>query len=298
MVAKTILTLLLLASLTGSAEAGQRVLAIQSISVAPYEQAIKGFEGAYGSKTKRLLIFKLKGKSVVQTIRDSKPDLVLAVGRDALLSAREIKTIPIVYCMVLNPQSILSGEENISGVSMNLSPKKQLYELSKVLPAVKNLGVLYDPDKTGIFIQGARQAAVLMGVNLVARLVRRSRDVSLLINEMKGKADIFWMLPDTTVITPETVESLLVFSLENNVPILTFSEKYVELGALLSIGIDAFDIGTQAGEMARKMASGTNIKDIPPVDARKALIVLNAEVARKFGITIEQNVITNIKVTR
>ena len=63
--ARTISTFLLLASLIGSAEAVQQVLAIQSISVVPYEQAIKGFEGAYGSKTERLLISKAKGKNIV-----------------------------------------------------------------------------------------------------------------------------------------------------------------------------------------------------------------------------------------
>ncbi|MDP2645448.1 MAG: ABC transporter substrate binding protein [Desulfobacterales bacterium] len=295
---KTISILLLLTFLIGSAEAEQRVLAIQSIAVAPYEQAIKGFEDAYGAKTQRLLTSALKKKNILQTIRDSQPDVVLAVGRDALLSAKEIKTIPVVYCMVLNPRSILSGEKNIRGVSMNLSPAKQLHELSKVLPAAKNIGLLYDPDQTGIFVQGARQAALKMSVNLTARQVRRSRDVSGLINEMKGQADIYWMLPDTTVITPETIESLLMFSFENNIPILTFSEKYLELGAMLSIGIDAFDIGSQAGEMARKISSGINIKDFAHEDARKALIVLNAEIARKFGITIEQNIIRNIKVIR
>ena len=115
--AKTIFILLLfLTSFIESAEAGQKVLAILSIPIAPYEQAIKGFEQVYGSEIKRLFISESKEKDVQKTIREIRPDMVLAVGRDALLIAGQIKTIPVVYCMVLNPRSILSGEK-ISAVS-------------------------------------------------------------------------------------------------------------------------------------------------------------------------------------
>jgi putative ABC transport system substrate-binding protein len=113
---------------------------------------------------------------------------------------------------------------------------------------------------------------------------------------MKGKIDAFWMLPDLTAITPETVEYLLLFSLENTIPILTFAEKYVELGALMSVGIDAFDIGTQAGEMAENILSGRDVKNIQRVDARKAVISINLKVARKLGITIDEKVIRKARI--
>lgn len=297
--AKTIFLLGLLSALfIGSAEAGQRVLAIQSVPVAPYEQAIKGFEHIIGSEVKRLLIADLKEKDVLKRIYEARPDMVLAVGRDALLIARRITTIPVVYCMVLNPRSIVSGEQNISGVSMNLPPEKQLGELLQVLPATRTVGLLYDPDQTGSFVQGVRDAAAKINVNLMATAVRRSRDVPLLLNTMKGKVGVFWMLPDITVITPETVESILLFSLENNIPILTFSEKYLELGAMLSIGIDPFDIGGQAGEMAQKLFSASDGKDIQRVDARKALVSVNLKIAGKLGITLDQKIIGSIKVIR
>lgn len=296
MAKKIIILVLFLTFSIGAAEAGQKVLAIQSVPVVPYEQAIKGFEHVYGSEVKRLFVSELKEKDVLKTIQEIRPDMVLAVGRDALLSARRITTIPVVYLMVLNPHSILAGEKNIIGISMNPPPEKQLSELLAVLPAANNIGLLYDPDQTGVFVQGARDAAEKMNVNLMATAVRRSRDVPLLLNNMKGKVSVFWMLPDITVITPETVESILLFSLENNVPILTFSEKYLEFGAMLSIGIDPFDIGCQAGEMAQKIFSGSGVVGGQHVDARKALISINTKIAGKLGIYIDQKVIRNNRV--
>jgi len=297
--AKTFFIIVLFATLfVCSAQAGPTVLALQSVDVAPYEQAIQGFEHIYGAEVKRLFISDLKEKDLLKTVRESRPDLVLAVGRDALLSARRITTIPVVYCMVLHPRSFLSGEKNISGVSMNLPPEQQLSELLKVLPAARNVGLLYNPDHSSVFVQGVRSAAGRMNVNLMATAVRRSGDVPSLLNTMKGKAGVFWMLPDITVVTPETIESILLFSLENNIPILTFSEKYLELGAMLAIGIDPFDVGAQAGEMAQKIFSGGITKENRHVDARKALLSVNLGIARKLGIAIDQKVIRGIKVVR
>jgi putative ABC transport system substrate-binding protein len=97
------------------------------------------------------------------------------------------------------------------------------------------------------------------------------------------------------VVTPETVEILLLFSLENQIPVITFSEKYVELGALMSIGIDAFDIGVQAGEMAQEILAGRNVKVIPHADARSAVVAINIKIAKKLGINIPEDVIARAK---
>ena len=104
------------------------------------------------------------------------------------------------------------------------------------------------------------------------------------------------MLPDLTVITPETIEFVLLFSLENKIPILAFSEKYVELGALMSVGIDAFDIGIQAGEMAEKILSGRDIMNARHVDARKAVISINLKVAKTLGIPIDEKIIRKARI--
>ncbi|UCF73786.1 MAG: ABC transporter substrate-binding protein, partial [Deltaproteobacteria bacterium] len=225
-----------------------------------------------------------------------RPDMVLAIGMDALSMVRRIKNIPIVYLMVLNPRSILSGEKNITGVSMNIPQERQLRVFLEALPDLKTIGLLYDPDRTGYLAENAREAARDIGINLIAKEVHRSNDVPLLIKDMKEKIDAFWMLPDLTVISPETVEYLLLFSLENTIPILTFAEKYVELGALMSVGIDAFDIGTQAGEMAEKILSGRHEKNIQGVNARKAVISINLKVARKLRITVDEKIIRKARI--
>ena len=56
------------------------------------------------------------------------------------------------------------------------------------------------------------------------------------------------------------------------------------MGAFMSMEIDAFDMGRQAGEMVGAMQEGKDMKDISPVYARKAVVSTNLMVARKIGI--------------
>ena len=296
MIRNIFITVLFLILCHGVAEAGQEIVAVQSIRVAPYDEAIKGFKSVCDARIKRLVVSELKGADVVEKINEIRPDMVLAIGMDALSRVKRIEKIPVVYLMVLNPQSILSGEKNITGISMNIPQEKQLLTLLEALPDMKTIGLIYDPDRTGHLAEKAREAARKTGIKLIAKEVHSSRGVPPLMKDMEGKIDVFWMLPDLTVITPETIEFLLLMSLGNKIPILTFSEKYVELGALMSIGIDAFDIGCRAGEMAKEILSGRDVIDVQRVDARKTVISINLKVARKLGITIDKKIIRKARI--
>jgi putative ABC transport system substrate-binding protein len=84
------------------------------------------------------------------------------------------------------------------------------------------------------------------------------------------------------------LEYLLLFSFENRVPILSFSDKYIEMGSLLALNIDAGDIGRQAGEMANMVLDGSDVAAVPAAPPRKSLISLNLKVAEKMGIKIDR----------
>ena len=278
---------------SGPARAGQEVVAVQSIRVKPYENAIKGFKSVCESGITRLVLSEREGIDVEKYVSGIRPDLVLAIGKEALSRARGISDTPVVYLMVPNPGSVLSGEKNITGVSMNIPEEKQIMALMDSLPNTRRIGLIYDPDRTGPVVERAKDFAGRIGVQIIAREIHNAKDAPTLIMRMKGKIDVFWMLPDLTVVTPETVEFLLLFSFENQVPIFSFSEKYVELGAFMSMDIDAFDLGVQAGELANRILDGNDIQRIQQTYARKAIVSTNLMVAGKLGIHL--NVARNLK---
>jgi putative tryptophan/tyrosine transport system substrate-binding protein len=280
----------------GVAEAGQRVLVVQSLSVAPYEEALAGFKRVCDAEITQVILSDQEKINLSQIIQVNKPELILAIGMNALTKLKEIEDIPIIYIMVLNSQAITFGEKNISGISMTLSPAKQITTLVEVLPAIKRLGTLYNPERNGNFIKEAANAAHNMGISLVTEKVQSTKDVPSALKGIRNKIDAFWMVPDITVYSPETIEFLLLFLLENQKPIISFSEKYVELGALMSISVDPFDIGKQAGEMAKTIFSTEGKRDVERIDARKAVIVINLKIAKKLGITIDEKALAKAKL--
>ena len=292
---RTLVTLLIsvffLAVSPGAARAAQEIAVVQSIGIQPYQEALNGFKSVVDNNIRQFVISEMGGTAVLDRINELRPRMVLAIGIDALTQVRAISDIPVVYLMVLNPPAALAGKKNVYGVRMSIPQEKQLDALFSVLPATKAIGLLYNPDRTGDLVEKAAENAKKTGTRLVAKAARDPRDVPKLIRELKGQIDVFLMLPDLTVVTPETVEALLLFSLENKIPLVSFSEKYVEMGALMSIGVDAFDMGVQAGEMAEKILSGRDTGGARQIDARRAIISINRKVSKTLGISIDEKII-------
>jgi len=273
---------------SSAATAGDGILSVQSIDIAPYQEAIKGFQSVCAEDIKRLVISEMKDKNIISEIRKKNPSIILSIGMDALEKIKDIDDIPIIYLMVPNPNSITQKNNNLTGVRMNIPQEEQASIFLKAFPSTKTIGLLYDPDRTDYLAQRAVEACKKAGINLVAKEIHASRDAPSEIKKMEGQIDAFWMMPDVTVFTPESIEYLFLFSMKNRVPILTFSGIYLESGALISIGVDSFDMGAQAGEMAREILSGSQVSDIRPVDARKEVITINLKVSDKLGITVDR----------
>lgn len=299
LIARMALALLLtLWSFAGTGEAAQKVLVLQSLRVAPYEEAVKGVRSVVTGNVKKLVLSDLDGIDVAKSVRDERPDVIVAIGTEAMNRVKRIKDTAIVHLMVFDPQGTLTEGANITGIGMHVAPERQLLSAQKVMPRLKSVGTLYNPSRSGALFRKAQATARSAGINLVAREVRSSRDVMHLAEGMKHEIDAFLMLPDATVLTPDTVEYLLLFSLNNRIPIITFSDKYVEMGALMALDVDPYDLGRQAGEMVRKIQSGTSPESIPRSDPRSAAITINSKIARKLGLSLNEDALGRARVIR
>lgn len=281
-----------------SAIASGDILIIQSLAIKPYNMALQGFRSACDIKAQKFISSELSEADILGKARKMRPGLILAIGQDALVKARGIRDVPIVYLMVLNPQSLVKESGNITGVSMNISPERQLSQLRQVLPHARKIGLLFDPVKSGVFVGKARNAAVQKDIEMVTKEVHNSREAVAAIDGMKGKVDALWLLPDTTVVNPATIDMLLLSTIENSIPVLVFSEKYVEKGAIMSLEIDPAEAGKQAGEMANRILAGDDVNRINEEDARGSFLAVNMIIAKKLGITINENVLKRARVIR
>jgi putative ABC transport system substrate-binding protein len=278
----------LLLCLLATSVSAQEVAIIKSINIKPYNEALAGFQDVCKASYEEFTVAEVGAQEVQDKLQEMHPRVIFAIGLEALKVAMDVKNVPIVYAMVLNSHSIILSDQKIIGISMNIPAEKQLATLLEILPKTKRIGLVYDPQNTAPIVREAREAASSLGVTLVAKEVSSPGEVPLAIRDMKGKIDAYWALPDVTVLTRETIKFLYLFSFENNIAILAFAPKYVDMGALLSLSIDASDVGRQAGELANRLLSGATVKGTNPgIPPRKAVVSFNRKTAKTLGIKDE-----------
>src|SRR3972149_8486161 len=225
-----ILTFLFHASFHGSTVlAGERtVIVIQSQPIAAYGEAIKGFEEACKRNNISLAkIYDLKGdidegKRVIKNIKDNKlrPDLILAVGILATTLVKEqFNNIPVIFCMVINHERFNLEGANMTGISSEASIGVQFGVLKELLGTQKNVGVIYDPMKTGKIVSEADLVAKGIEFNLIKAEVGSESEVASALTGMVNKIDALWIIPDGTVVTKESLEIILKMSPKHRLPV-------------------------------------------------------------------------------
>lgn len=304
-IARFILAVCLLVAIAHSPAPGEaaNIVALKSADVDVYNEVLEGFKGILP----RAIISEYdmegdlqRGKKFLARLKSGpKPDLILAIGIWALqVVVEEVRDIPVVFAMVLNPTTVIGQEaHNITGASMNVPIEQQITLLKKVSPQVRRIGVIYDPSKTGYLVRQAERIARDQGVRLVTKAIASSKDAFAALDAMQGEIDALWILPDLTVLAPESVQYMLLFSFRNKIPLLGLSENQARMGALLGLSFESGrDIGSQAGELANEILSGRRAEGLPFTTARKVRLTVNLKTAGKLGLQIPKDILDRADV--
>lgn len=225
------------------------------------------------------------GKSAAkQRIQEAQPDLILALGRDALLAVRDIRDIPVIYLLVVAPEIIIEGRDNITGVNLEIPPELQFDELGRLLPQVRRIGVIYNTAHSAMNIQQARLDRP--DLQFVALNAQSTREVPALLEELRGRVDLIWLLPDLIVTNPDILESYFLFSFRNKVPVLAFSEKYLKRGAAIVVTFDLQAMAEQAAVMAARIIGGAPVSAVPRMNISRVKTIINPAIVRKLQLAI------------
>lgn len=266
------------------------VVILKSANIVPYNQAIAGFKSSMPSDT-TFTEYDLKGdpqagRTYAGKIRASGADLVLAVGSKAAIAAKlEIFDIPVVYSMVLHPAKYDLKAANMVGASVKSPIGQQLNTVRSLLPNLKRIGYLYDPDKTAPLSADAVNQARQLGITFIDRQVRTTEQVPTALRELLSDVEALWLLSDSTVLTDESFTFLLRAAFDRHVPVIGFDPEFSRRGALISFWVDSADIGKEAAHVAQTILAGSTA---PPPKAfqPKQRIALNLGTAEYLGIVI------------
>ena len=270
----------------------EEIVVVKSSDIKPYNDALEGFKRTCRCTVRELDLPETGQNNIQKKILEIGPDAVLAIGMDALNSVGKIDNLPIFYTMLteLMPE-FAEKRKKYSGTNMDILPETYLSYMARLLPKARRVGIIYSKRNTGQFVNEALAISNSIGLEIIAREVSTPARVPAVIESMKGNIDIFWMLPDTDVITSETVDSILLFSFQNNVPVFSFSNKYVKMGALASLSVDSVALGAQTGALVAKKLDNGVVANHVHLRPQKVLLSVNRRIAAKFGLPLGDEIV-------
>jgi putative ABC transport system substrate-binding protein len=280
----------------GVSEAAAMDIAIlRSSDIAAYREAIAGLRatGPIGANyTEYDAQGDLEiGKKLARKLRASNASLVVAVGLKAALAAKvEIVDVPIVYMMILDPLKHQLTADNMTGTLLEVPIDRQLKIMRTFLPTLHQLGTLYDPAKTSSRVKDAVLQASDSDFQLTGLPVESDKDVPQQLRTLLSDVEAFWLMPDSTVLTNESVRFILESALARRIPVIGFSPEFTRLGALLSMSINYGDVGRETGLLVKRILDGARRLPLDPVPIERFKITVNLKTARFLGITFSNGV--------
>lgn len=271
--------------------AGLEIAILKSSDLKAYNEAIEGFKAAAPGAA----IFAEydlrgdleRGKQLARKVRTSETSLVIAVGLKAALAAQlEIANIPILYMMILDPMKHHLTATNMTGVLLEIPADRQFKILRSFLPTLHRVGILYDPEKTTAKLKETESRASTQEFHVQGFPVTQEKDIPQQLRALLLESDALWLVPDSTVLTDESVRFILESALAKQVPVIGFSTELTRLGALLSLSVDYGEVGREAGLLAKRILNGEPALPLKPISIQRIRITVNQKTARYLGITI------------
>jgi putative tryptophan/tyrosine transport system substrate-binding protein len=223
-------------------------------------------------------------------------DLIFANSTPSAQSAlNATKDIPIIFTSVTDPvgaslvPSMDQAGENITGTT-DTHPEA----INKVIQFIdeqtdtKTVGLIYNSGEQNSVsqIEKVKEAAKNTDLKFVETSVSTSAEVKQAAESLVGKADVFYIVTDNTVVS--AIESVVSVANDKKIPVFTGELDSLKRGCFAAYGFDYYDIGYEAGEMAVSILKGEKKpSEIKPQYPQKLKLVINKTAAKNQGVAIK-----------
>lgn len=232
---------------------------------------------------------------------DQKVDLIFTNTSPAAQAAKEATAntaIPVVFSMVADPvragfvASIQTSGNNLTGTSCAYIDiaQKRLEILKEAFPQIKKVLVFYRVgDKSGEpSAEEIKKAGQKLGIQVISKPVEKSDEIKEILKKLNpGEVDAL-MDPADSMVTAN-IDPLVEASLRLKIPLMMLSNREAEKGAVITYGVDYFDLGKQSARLAAKVLEGSSPSEIPIEMPRLFRLVVNLKIANQIGLNFSED---------
>ena len=221
---------------------------------------------------------------------------IVAPGIDTALAAKSATaTIPIVFIVGTDPvssglvTSMNRPEGNITGICDFTAEvvTKRLGLLHEMLPSVKNVAVLINPNNAnaGSQLTEFTSAARALGLQLHILNANNEHDIDTAFESLlQMRAQALAVGADPFFASQR--DRLITLAARYAVPTIYEWEDFAESGGLMSYGSSITDGYRLAGNYAGKILKGDKPADLPIMQPVKFELVINLKAAKAIGLEI------------
>lgn len=250
-----------------------------------FEDIADGIEKKVNGRTKRYVLSKdFSQKELNDWIRKNDIKVCVALGGRGEKAANQFtQDIPIVLSGILQPKSI-----SHPGISLAASPDKLFAKLKQQKLNIKQVIVVYNPDKSEWLIREAQSAATKHGLELItyttSSLSKSAKIYRDVFKRLRVKDAAIWLPPDSTSIDNRTLLSyVLEQSWSRDVVVFSSSPAHVNKGVLFAMYPDNLKLGQSLGAVAmEELNGGTKLNGMIPAEDLKT--AFNKRTAEHLGV--------------
>jgi putative ABC transport system substrate-binding protein len=231
-----------------------------------------------------------------------RPDIIVAISTTAARPARQATgTIPIVAVGMADPvadelvASLARPGGNVTGTTF-LGPEliaKRLQLLREVVPALSRVAALWHPhaysERTmaGV-LKEVEAAANTLGMQLQLVPADSPDDIPGAFAAMaRERADALIVMPSPMLFGE--YGRIVGMTANSRLPAMGAAREFVDVGGLMSYGVNLPDLAKQTATYADKILKGAKPAGLPVEQPTKFELVINLKTARELGLTISRD---------
>ena len=174
---------------------------------------------------------------------------------------------------------------------------KQLGLLHQLLQRDARFAVLVNSSnpQSQMALADVQAGAAAMGQSLDIVTAATNREIAPAFKEaVQKRADAILISPDP-LFSSRPVQ-LATLAARHAIPAIYAIREFAEGGGLISYGSDYTDMFRQAGTYVARILKGEKPTDLPVVQSSKFELVINAQTARMFGLTMPDKLLSLIHI--
>ena len=226
-----------------------------------------------------------------------KVDLIYAIATSTAQSAAQATNkLPVVFSAITDPEAAGLIKENVTGISDRVNVKQQLELLLKLDSKIKKVGVIYNSSEQNSKVQvdDLKKAASELGITIVEKSVTQVSEIPQTSEALVRESDALYLPTDNLV---ASVVNLITEKATAAKKVAFGAEAaHVKGGALITQGIDYYEMGKEAGKIAVEiLKNGKKPSEIKFKKMDLNDIVINNKTLAAIGINLPEEIKSKAK---